>query len=287
MDNVLDDNTSSIQYVLLGLEWFVGETYDSNGGYRKSGSRAITDIFLISATKDVRVSVDSCGYVICCYDEKGIYLGQPNRAKTALQIGKTDWVTAGTETTYFELLAIDPSIAQIAIIAENPELPAFTIEFVLSPTAIADPESFIIGYQIGCRLRMQRGARKPIGYLYNGVLLPELPEWDSEKYPYAVMLWDSNNTKSAWLYLSTAKLHKNDTSFSSVFKAAEDGSCVAYQTSYDATSFERAENLDSTFSKGEPVSWIACYPKWANYDVLKYNTTDVYLLASDPVPVYE
>ena len=29
---------------------------------------------------------------------------------------------------------------------------------------ITDPESFLIGYQIGCRMRMQRGARKPIGY---------------------------------------------------------------------------------------------------------------------------
>ena len=264
-------------FALPDIKWFVGETYDSNTGLRKSGSRAITDIFLISATKDVRFSVDSCGYVICCYDEEGIYLGQPNRAKTALQKGKTDWVAAGTETTYFELLAIDPSIAQITIIAENPETPAFTMAFVLSPTAITDPESFLISYQIGCRLRMQRGRKEPVAYLYNGVQLPYLPDWDKSKYPYAWL--DGNLYGERWsidLVVSAKPLL-----YRSKSNEINTGDCAfRYWVFENGVWEEMSEYPDGGVLILEGLIW-------ANHDVLYEDSGEVYFAASEPVPVYE
>lgn len=126
--------------------------------------------------------------------------------------------------------------------------------------------------------------RVPIAYLYNGVQLPGLPV--VEGFEYKVMIWDEARILT-FLYFSTAKLHKNNVTLTSVLKAEEDGSCIVYTLSADKTVFERAEDFDLTFPQGEPVAWVTGSPRWANYDVLTYGTDTVYLEASEPVPVYE
>jgi hypothetical protein len=58
-----------------------------------------------------------------------------------------------------------------------------------------DKTSLTLGWLVGRRIAGQRTKQKtPIAYLYNGVQLPPLPEWDREKYPYAVIVADDYQT---------------------------------------------------------------------------------------------
>lgn len=112
------------------IVWYLNETYDSAGGYRKPGGRSITDIFYLSSTKDVQFAVTSCRYAINCYDAAGTYLGQLSQDRTALVKSKTGWSSAGTMTTYSYLKSIDPAVAKISLIAEVNEIPGFVMEYV-------------------------------------------------------------------------------------------------------------------------------------------------------------
>lgn len=59
------------------------------------------------------------------------------------------------------------------------------------PNEIIDLKSWLYGFCLGiCGKPLPLAAKKtPTAYSYNGVVLPKLPEWDREKYPYAVVVW--------------------------------------------------------------------------------------------------
>lgn len=113
-----------------------------------------------------------------------------------------------------------------------------------------------------------------VGYSYNGVVLPELPEWDTENYPDAILtestrfrMWTMNG---AWCGLGT------------------DGSewrvkCNAYVVFryYSEDGWAKFYTTSSTSDICEIESVL-----WANFDILNEDGT-TYLSASDPIPVYE
>jgi hypothetical protein len=140
---------------------------------------------------------------------------------------------------------------------------------------ITDPVSFVMGYQLGCRLRAQRGAKKPIAYLYNGVQLPPLPEWDKEQYHYAAILSYSDHLT---LYVTENALYWND------------GCIRPMKTAYKTwVADDDTWGSESTFDN---MSWEVSHSKlngtpiWSNYDITNKVDDSVYLSASDPVPVY-
>ncbi len=111
--------------------------------------------------------------------------------------------------------------------------------------------------------------------LYNGVELPELPEWDRAAYPYAILQELNGNCR---LNVSSKPLYAF---------AYSSGKVVA-------TAPEDAEGYNYEVYASNPGSWAGPYYGvsaqgvmpilWANYDVYFEDGT-FYLAATDPVPV--
>ena len=102
-------------------------------------------------------------------------------------------------------------------------------------------------------------------YSYNGTVLPALPEWDKEKYPYVAMCGSAR-----CLYaFSVQPVQALSTLYD--FEAPY---LVAPLNDYTAWGeWELGETARKTF-----------VPKWANYDVMLKNGS-IRLSASEPVPV--
>lgn len=133
---------------------------------------------------------------------------------------------------------------------------------------------FLQGVEIGRKIKAQRLAKQePVAYMYNGVQLPELPEWDKETYPYAFINGDDT------YYM----LHVTDKPLKAI-----DG----YMRSEEGTvAHEYSELGDGVWKKFYQTNIIAgvhtlLLPMWSNRDVLNEDGS-VYLSASEPIPVYE
>lgn len=117
--------------------------------------------------------------------------------------------------------------------------------------------------------------KEPIAYSYNGVILPKLPEWDREVYPYAV-LQDNGN------------YHRLTISSKPIYGKAS-GDKVYFSTGSNAEG--RTWELypgDTEWDEGwwTPSVLVLVPVLWANHDVL-YEDGNLYLAKSDPIPVYE
>lgn len=167
-----------------------------------------------------------------------------------------------------------------------------------------DKSSMTLGLLIGRQIAGQRAKkREPIAYLYNGVQLPPLPEWDRETYPYAVMRTSLLlYAYTVYLYVSTVPIDVKVFDLSEVtggliqysYYPRGDGSVMTFSCSEDTgdgskdTEFHFKEEtvvegnkvfVQNTLDIGEPL--------WSNYDVLNYKDGTILLEASEPVPVYE
>ena len=108
--------------------------------------------------------------------------------------------------------------------------------------------------------------REPIAYSYNGVILPKLPEWDREKYPYAVIgLLDG-------VYHLTYHYR--------TFAVYDDGTYYIPGSGTNAYALTDGEWVFTNL-------WLKRLTAvWANYDMQTDGGTLV-LAASEPTPVYE
>lgn len=140
---------------------------------------------------------------------------------------------------------------------------------------ITDPLSFAMGWQLGKRLRMR--GRKPIGYSYNGTVLPELPELDKEKYPYAALAY-VDITNGYWIFVCSptpiilsecGTLENIDNAVPIIDTTLVDGVWGTPEVSENGMDY---------------FPWVIA--KWSNHDILNEDGT-LYLAASTPVPVYE
>lgn len=151
---------------------------------------------------------------------------------------------------------------------EDPEPPAF------------DLTAWLTGYALGlCGKPLPMSQKEPVAYLYNGVRLPKLPEWDRETYPYVAML---NQVYRVVFIAYSDPMHLVLTSSSGGMsvgvKAGETFLQIVYWTSNDTIPDFEEKSLTYDYLLGTP--------DWANYDVQNADGT-VYLAASEPVPVYE
>lgn len=144
---------------------------------------------------------------------------------------------------------------------------------------ITDPLSFAMGWQLGQRLRM----RELIGYSYNGVVLPALPEWDKSKYPYAFIfpsvLFGIVSAIDFRIYVSSKPIHYNGS-----YMESDETVSLGYATV--KTSDALWGELSYTENESFKLSTIGSYITWANYDI-QNSDGSVFLAASEPVPVYE
>ena len=164
---------------------------------------------------------------------------------------------------------------------------------ILAPTL--DPLSLFLGWKAGNWVARQRGKKKtPVAYLYNGVRLPKLPEWDKVNNPCAaIMRIEVDGTAHALLavaqYADSRFAIRNNKNGDPVVMAKVSGYYVGIN------SFNCIAMFYAPLSGGE---WVAttesfsCNAEdliWSNFDVADARTDDgtVFLAASDPIPVYE
>lgn len=128
--------------------------------------------------------------------------------------------------------------------------------------------------------------KEPVAYLYNGVRLPKLPEWEGYDYVFVA------NKNSPYLIASTVPLvvgYKMTTEGVGEhwsFSFPDAGSSLRCYLRSDGTwgginnSHDDYESGATTF--GTPP------PMWSNYTIYDRDTGEVLMEASpDPVPVYE
>lgn len=114
---------------------------------------------------------------------------------------------------------------------------------------------------------------------YNGVVLPELPEWDKSKYPYAGIMTTNGNYM---LIVTDAMAVQNTGILSSCTWDTEDGKCAFVSWVFHADKSSVWE-FSTSSEHGSPIGG-SCEWKWANHDV--YNQSgNLYLSATDHIPV--
>lgn len=118
-------------------------------------------------------------------------------------------------------------------------------------------------------------AKEPIAYLYNGVRLPKLPEWDRGVYPYAVIVVLSNGT---YRLLCTAE---------QVTHVYSEFILISNTTAnYTFISYDLVDGEWEQVNKGAMVPAI-----WTNHNLYYHETEEeageLYMAASEPIPVYE
>lgn len=119
--------------------------------------------------------------------------------------------------------------------------------------------------------------RKIGGYSYNGTILPKLPEWDRETYPYAYIYSDSSPAASPYyLCINDGGVPRWN---GREFYHASDG----YGYRYDAINGVWVVRSSGGYAI---TSHAAASIIWSNYDTLDAYGS-LYLAASEPIPVYE
>lgn len=157
---------------------------------------------------------------------------------------------------------------------------------VSTPTFTLDLKSWLIGFALGlCGKPLPFAKKTPIGYSYNGVVLPALPEWDREGYPYAVImdLKSATNATSDFIvwFLDNPIVFRG--SYLSYANGINDGYAQNYIYNNGDSGWvlneEKTDFWDDLSLSGDLV--------WTNTDILSEADGTVYLATSEPVPVYE
>ena len=152
-----------------------------------------------------------------------------------------------------------------------------------------DLKSWLTGFVLalaGKPLGMGAG-KTPVAYLYNGIRLPALPEWDKVKYPYACIFnyyHDEFDGSSAYLALLPEIVHYHGTlGDGTPYTAIDQTGMVLYTFAEFAGDTQWNYYPDTEYYKSIiPYGDVV----WANFDVVDEAGTK-YLSASAPVPVYK
>lgn len=117
----------------------------------------------------------------------------------------------------------------------------------------------------------------PIAYLYNGVRLPKLPEWDKETYPYAYIGERSGSAEYQgqivlWFTKGEAKISSSGTTI--------------YNLSQSNAQYYLYEENTNKWNGFEYSLMAHMKVFWTNTDIINTDGS-VYCAASNPIPVYE
>lgn len=136
----------------------------------------------------------------------------------------------------------------------------------------------ILGFMAGQRIAGQRSKQKTIvGYSYNGTVLPALPE---SEYPYAII---HSTSQYFELYLSSKPAVVYSGTVIGIAGPCKVIKYYAYQPDYVA--WENAQYSDYTQTDYPYRTGFANSAVWASYDICHKDSAEIYLAASDPIPV--
>lgn len=148
-----------------------------------------------------------------------------------------------------------------------------------------------LAISVACHvLPVRKVFREPIAYSYNGVILPKLPEWDREAYPYAFI------RAVADYGLYELYVFKAEPSWFRTFPFAlygvEDGNTYLKASHYVGHSeywdYSAPILGQSALTEKTSNGYIQTVEEivWANFKVLNKDGL-LCLEASEPIPVYE
>lgn len=155
-----------------------------------------------------------------------------------------------------------------------------------------DKTSLSLGWLVGRQIAGQRRTQKDaVAYLYNGVQLPPLPEWDKTAYPYAFIRAVADyglyelyvfKTEPSWFKPNLAVTFYGVADGNTYLKASHYVGHSEYWD-YSAPILGQSALTEKTsggyIQKSEEVVW-------SNFKVLNKDGSP-WLEASDPIPVYE
>lgn len=136
--------------------------------------------------------------------------------------------------------------------------------------------SYMIGVAAGRCLKGRYEPTHIIGYSYNGVFLPELPEWDTDALPNAMMLIVPG-TRTYRLLLSNGFAVEN--LYGEEYVAYKDD-YVCYTYDYNGD-MEWRSTSDEIYSNRYDIDNVF----WSN-TVIAYSNGSPYISASAPIPIY-
>lgn len=119
----------------------------------------------------------------------------------------------------------------------------------------------------------------PVAYLYNGVKLPPMPEWDKETYPFATIEHTKISNDEVYYYFVMSPIPFAYNASFNAYEITETDYCyVKVNTANAETNWAGFTKKTNTYRRTYSA------PIWTNYDLtLKDGGV---LNASDPVPVY-
>ena len=150
----------------------------------------------------------------------------------------------------------------------------------------SEVDGFLLGLALGlCGKPLPIYERIPVAYLYNGMRLPKLPEWDKKKYPFAVII---KGTSIVGAYTELMVYEKI------AYRTTEDGRYqVGYMGAYERSLYSSVYDEWNDFAygnTGEDARFLcdvgSDYIHWTNTDIY-YQSGEVAYPAIAPVPVYE
>lgn len=116
-------------------------------------------------------------------------------------------------------------------------------------------------------------------YLYNGIELPALPEWDKEKYPYAYIFKIRSLDRYELCFLASQLVHNGGDSI--LVDTPTDEGIAQYAYRFLPSSDTDWVHIDDVvFESGNIVHLL----RWTNHDVCDEDG-NVFMAASEPVPV--
>lgn len=124
-DNSVTSNVESCQNAPMNIPWKLKSTYNSADGLLASGSRAVSPKLPLSDYSSFSLTVNSCTFIVSCYDADDRYIGQINKDLNGVYIGSGQWLPAGTTITKEVILSAAPEVDHISLIAYNNELPIY------------------------------------------------------------------------------------------------------------------------------------------------------------------
>lgn len=122
-------------------------------------------------------------------------------------------------------------------------------------------------------------------YLYNGVELPALPEWDRWAYPYALIAKEEGNSSNPrYLFAFKEEIKLQGPLFLNYYANTVEGRSPSepyYRALLDDNQFMWGE-LTEYDPNGETLPPCVGVPFWSNFD-LYTREDDLYLAASYPI----
>lgn len=141
---------------------------------------------------------------------------------------------------------------------------------------MSDLRSRVLGTIFGTLSRGSFPKREPVAFLYNGVRLPVLAEWDTKVHPYGALFYSTVENYAMMMVCTNPFVYKGDST-----SITPDGAFIVYRMELDTQEWYvfRSGQAGGRGMDSEPI--------WSNHDILRDTDGSVMLAGSEPIPVYE